>query len=204
MIDLASSLRLYLVADPDGTRGEFSSSVEAALRGGVTIVQLRGKSLTDEVLIQQAHVLRELCTQSGAAFIVNDRVDIALASGADGVHLGVDDMPIESARSLGGSSFIIGYSPETDDQIRSAADRGADYLGIGPVFGTASKPDAGDELGLAEFARRIALTRLPTVGIGGVSASNARSVIDAGASGVAVISAILGSDEAELAARQFS
>lgn len=201
---LSSNLRLYLVADPGLSTGDFTPSVEGALRGGVTMVQLRGKSLADRVLLDHAQTLRSLTAQYRSTFIVNDRMDIALASGADGVHLGVDDMPIESARSLGGSSFIIGYSPETDDQIRSAADRGADYLGIGPVFGTASKHDAGDELGLAEFARRIALTRLPTVGIGGISASNARSVIDAGASGVAVISAILGSDDTELVARQFS
>lgn len=204
MIDLAAALRLYLVADPHGSRGDFLTAVEAALRGGVTMVQLRAKSLSDRDLLQQAIELRALCATHNAVFIVNDRVDIALASGADGIHLGVDDLPLDAARELGGPDFIIGYSPETDEQIRSAASRGASYLGIGPVFGTTSKHDAGDALGTDEFRRRIQLSNLPSVGIGGITAENAGAVINTGAVGVAVISAILASHDPEEAALQLS
>lgn len=204
MRNLERSLRLYLVADPQHSRHDFHTNVQAALCGGVTAVQLRAKSITDREILLHASALRELCSQFGATFIVNDRVDIALASRADGVHLGVDDMPIESARAMGGPDFIIGYSPETDEQIRTASARGADYLGIGPVFGTASKLDAGAALGIGEFVRRSQLTGLPSVGIGGVTPGNAKSVIEGGGAGVAVISAILGASDPEAAARQLS
>lgn len=204
MIDLQKSLRLYLVADPDHASGDFFSAVEAALSGGVTMVQLRAKRLSDRKLFEHALGLRQLCRQHEATFVVNDRVDIALASEADGVHLGVDDLPTERARELGGSDFIIGYSPETDEQIRSAKSRGIDYLGIGPVFGTSTKSDAGEALGPLEFRRRTGLGGLPTVGIGGVTIDNAHEALKAGADGVAVISAILRADDPEVAARQLS
>lgn len=204
MIDVAKSLKLYLVADPEHARGDFFGSVEAALQGGVTLVQLRAKKLTDRELLEHASLLRDMCSRHGAVFVVNDRVDIALATGADGVHLGVDDMPLEAARRLGSPGFLIGYSPETDQQIRSAGGRGADYLGIGPVFGTSSKSDAGEALGLTEFARRLELGELPAVGIGGITSANARSVLEAGASGIAVISALLGAINPAEAARQLS
>lgn len=204
MIDLRPRLRLYLVADPDHCRGDLFETVETALRGGVTIVQLRAKQLSDKELLAQSRSLRDVCHRFNAAFIVNDRVDIALASHADGVHLGVDDLPVAEARKLGGSGFIIGYSPETDEQIRSAADRGVDYLGIGPVFGTHTKSDAGEAFGLAELRRRIKLGGLPAVGIGGINNENAGSVLDIGADGIAVVSAILGAPDPEAATRQLS
>lgn len=204
MIDLAASLRTYLVADPAHTAGEFLPAVEAALRGGVSMVQLRAKGLTDRELLAYANALRDLCTRFDALFVMNDRVDIAVSSKADGVHLGVDDLPLQAARELGGPEMVIGFSPETDDQLRSAKDLGANYLGIGPVFGTLTKADAGEALGLDEFRRRMLLGGLPTVGIGGVSINNAPSVIQAGAAGVAVISAVLGVNDPEHAARQLS
>ena len=203
-MDFTKSLPLYLVADPQQVEGDFVSVIEATLRGGVTMVQLRAKSLTDRELFEVATSLREVSSLANVPFIVNDRVDIALACGADGVHLGVDDLPIEAARALGGPSFIIGYSPETDEQIRTAGSRGADYLGLGPVYGTRSKLDAGAALGIPEFQRRMQLGGLPAVGIGGISHENAESIINAGAAGVAVISAILGSENPESAAHQLS
>lgn len=203
-MDLRKALRLYLVADPEHSQGDFLTTIASALRGGVTMVQLRAKNLTDRKLYQYAVMLQELCSQHGAGFLVNDRLDIALAVQADGVHLGVDDLPIAQARELGGTEFIIGYSPEADSHITSARSQGADYLGIGPVFGTGTKADAGVALGLDEFQRRLTLGGLPAVGIGGITTENATSVLKAGADGVAVVSAILGAEDPESAAGQLS
>jgi thiamine-phosphate diphosphorylase len=199
---LVDGLRLYLVADPNQSSGNLRDQVEAALRGGVTAVQLRWKSATDRELLEEAMTLAAMCKVHGALFFVNDRVDIALASGADGVHLGVDDLPIEDARRLGESSLTIGFSPETDEQANRANLRGADYLGVGPVFGTASKSDAGPAIGLEILSRRVATAGIPVIGIGGITAENAGQVISAGAVGVAVVSAILRAADPEPAARR--
>jgi thiamine-phosphate diphosphorylase len=112
----------------------------------------------------------------------------------------VDDLPVSTARALSPPGYIIGFSPDCDDQILESGQTGADYLGIGPVFGTLTKSDAGQALGIEEFARRCALSPLPVVGIGGITADNAGSVFEAGASGVAVVSAILASDDPAAAA----
>lgn len=204
MIDLRSALRLYLVADPEHCQGDLVEVVESAITGGVTMVQLRAKRLSDLDHLRLAKRLAAACGATGVPFIINDRIDIALAASADGVHLGIDDLPLESARSIGGPGFLVGYSPDTDDQLVTAVARGADYLGIGPVFGTATKPDAGSALGLEEFKRRVRFAELPVVGIGGIHAGNARPVLTAGASGVAVVSAILGAEDPGEAARQLS
>ena len=201
---LSDRLRLYLVADPVQTDGDFETAVAGALRGGVTAVQLRWKSATDRALLARAIALTALCREHGALFFVNDRVDIALAAGADGVHLGVDDLPLEAARKLGGPGFLIGYSPETDDQAAIARVRGACYLGVGPIYETASKSDAGPAIGLRTIQRRAKIASLPTIGIGGVTAANALLVIEAGAVGVAVVRAILGAASPEQAARDLS
>lgn len=195
-------LSLYLVADPEHYPGDLVSAVAAAIRGGVTCVQLRAKSLTDREQLVLAIALKQVCNDGGIPLIVNDRLDIALAAGTNGVHLGVDDLPTSSARALAPEGFLIGYSPETDDQIRACAGQGVDYLGVGPVYGTRTKDDAGAALGLAEFRRRRVLSPVPVVGIGGISASNAADVISAGAAGVAVVSAILGAPDPESAARE--
>jgi thiamine-phosphate diphosphorylase len=196
-----SIFRLYLVADPDHAVGDFLSTVDQALTGGVTMVQLRAKSLTDRELLALAIRLRQSCSRHGVPFIVNDRLDIALASGADGIHLGVHDFPIDVVRGLARRGFIIGYSPETDEHILTSGNHGADYLGVGPVFDTSTKIDAGSALGLGEFARRCSISPVPVVGIGGVDSGNAASVITAGASGVALVSAILRSPDPRAAAR---
>lgn len=198
--DLGARLALYLVADPDQTSRPLEDVVEDALAGGVTAVQLRAKSLPDRDVLWYARRLRDRCTAAGALFIINDRIDIALASGADGVHVGVGDLPVEDARALAGGKLIIGYSPETDEQGVSAADWGADYLGVGPVYGTATKTDAGDAIGLVTLGRRAHRAGIPVVGIGGITAANAAAVIEAGAEGVAVVSAILRADDARRAA----
>jgi len=199
MID-PGALRLYLVADPEHARGDLVEIVASALAGGVTMVQLRAKALTDREHLALATHLSALCARSDVPFIVNDRIDLALAAKASGVHLGVDDLPLAAARGLSGPDFIIGYSPETDQQIDSAVTEGADYLGVGPVFGTRTKSDAGAALGIAEFGRRCALSAIPVVGIGGIDTEGAPEVMRAGAAGVAVISAVLGSPDPESAA----
>ena len=198
---LADRLRLYLVADPDASTGPIEDVVEAALRGGVTAVQLRAKRLTDRQATELAKRLAVRCRAHGALFIVNDRLDITSASGADGVHLGVDDLPLEDARRIAGPDMVIGFSPETDAQAASAKVFGASYLGVGPVFGTASKSDAGEAIGISVVRRRVELAGIPVVGIGGITAANAPQVMGAGAAGVAVVSAILGAADPELAAR---
>jgi thiamine-phosphate pyrophosphorylase len=197
-------LAVYLVADPGQTTRDLVADVEAALAGGVTCVQLRAKRVTDRESLDLARAVADCCREAGALFIVNDRLDIALAAGAGGVHLGVDDLPVRDARRLAGSAFIIGYSPETDQQTTAARAEGADYLGVGPVFSTRSKNDAGDAIGLETIRRRAALAGIPIVGIGGVTVATAAAVIEAGAIGVAVVGAILRSDDPHLAAQALS
>jgi thiamine-phosphate diphosphorylase len=198
--NLSDHLRLYLVVGSQDAPDGLLETVEAALLGGVTAIQLREKSGTDLENLRSAERLRELCTDHGAAFFMNDRIDLALAAGADGVHLGVDDLPIPAARRMAGPDFWIGFSPDTDTGARSARLEGASYLGVGPVFGTASKVDAGPAIGLPLLNRGVVVADLPVIGIGGIDVSNAASVIRAGASGVAVMSAILRSADPRAAA----
>ena len=200
--ELAEKLAVYLVADPEQTERDLVEDVVAALEGGVTSVQLRAKRATDREALAVAVRLREACRERDALFVVNDRVDLALAAGADGVHLGVHDLPLAAAREIAGSRLVLGYSPLTLDQVDAAAGAGADYVGLGPVFATASKEDATPPIGLPGLAAQVAATPLPAVGIGGITAENAGDVIRAGAVGVSVISAILRApDPREAAAR---
>jgi thiamine-phosphate diphosphorylase len=188
---LTKRLAVYLVAAPDQTPRDLIEIVEAALNAGATAVQLRSKRLTDRESLELGLAIGERCRETDALFIVNDRLDLALASGADGVHLGVDDLPLHHACRLAPPGFVIGYSPETDAQTGTAKVEGADYLGVGPVFGTVSKTDAGAAIGVDTIERRAGLAGIPIIGIGGITPDNASIVIDAGAVGVAVVSAIL-------------
>jgi thiamine-phosphate diphosphorylase len=193
-----ADFRVYIVA---GFRDDLARAIHSAIRGGVTMVQLRLKDLSDREALTTARPVMGICRETGVPLIVNDRIDLALILGANGVHLGVDDLPLEDARRLAPPGFMIGYSPETDAQIVTASDRGATYLGIGPVYATSTKLDAGEPLGPTEFHRRRSLTNLPVVGIGGITATTARDVIEHGADGVALSSAILGAAHVESAAR---
>lgn len=201
---LRTALRTYLVVDPDHVSGDVITTVRAAISGGVTMVQLRVKNRTDRETLELGQPLRSVCSQSGVPFIVNDRLDLAMALLADGIHLGVDDLPLELARQLTTPDFTIGYSPESDNQVQAAHERGADYLGIGPLFGTSTKMDAGTALGIDEFARRRAMTPLPVVAIGGINARNAPSAMASGADGVAVVSAILRAPDPRAAAQELA
>ncbi|MBX3069646.1 MAG: thiamine phosphate synthase [Thermomicrobiales bacterium] len=202
--DLCRRLRLYLVLDPSMCELDPLAVAEAAVRNGVTALQLRAKTTTDRETLDLAIRLAEISADAGVLFLVNDRLDIAMASGAGGVHLGVDDLPLAKARALAGPDFVIGYSPETDEQALSAGESGASYLGVGPIYGTTSKPDAGPAIGLQRLSSRQRLSGLPTIGIGGITAGNAAAVVRVGACGVAVMSAITRSADPGAATRELA
>ncbi len=202
--ELAARLALYLVADPEATRRDLVADTIAALEGGVTAVQLRAKQGSDRELWELATRLRQVCQARSVLFIVNDRLDLALAVGADGVHLGLHDLPLAAARRIAGPRVLIGASPQTIADAVEAREQGADYVGAGPVFVTGSKADAGEPIGLDGLHDRALAAALPTVGIGGITIENAAAVIAAGAVGVSVISAILGAADPAAAARQLA
>jgi thiamine-phosphate pyrophosphorylase len=183
--------RLCFVADSEGAAvTDILTLIGRAVRGGATLVQLRGKAWTDRQFLDLATQARELLMPAGVPLIINDRADIARAAGADGVHLGQTDLPVAAAREILGRRSIIGLSAATPGDAREGEVAGADYLGVGPVFVTRSKEDAGAPLGLVAIRKIRSVTNLPILAIGGISAENAPAVISAGADGVAVISAI--------------
>lgn len=175
---------------------------EAAIRGGADAIQLRDKTASSRRLYDIALPLRRLTREAGVPFIVNDRLDIALAADADGVHVGREDLPASVARRIMGPGKILGVSAETVEEAVAAEREGADYLGVGPVFeARGTKPDAGEPMGLDLIARIRRGCRLPIVAIGGIHAENARSVRDAGANAAAVISAVASAEDVAQAAR---
>jgi thiamine-phosphate pyrophosphorylase len=194
---------LYLVTDARLSGGRSNRQViAAAIRGGATLVQYREKNASTRSMIDEALQLRELCRAEGVAFIVNDRVDLALAVDADGVHVGQDDLPASLARKLIGPGKILGVSAENVEQARAAIASGADYLGVGALFATATKPDAGNPIGIRGLESIVRASTVPIVGIAGINASNAAGVIRAGAAGVAVVSAVVSAPDVERAARE--
>ena len=193
---------LYLVTDAGLSRGRrHVEIVEAAIRGGVTIVQYREKDAPTRRLVEEAAELLALCRAAGIPFIVNDRVDVALAVDADGVHVGQDDMPASRARRLIGRGKILGVSAGTVAEARKAVDDGADYIGASPVFSTPTKPDAPPPLGIEGLRAMSAAAGVPVVAIGGINRGNAESMIRSGAAGIAVVSAIVGAEDVAAAAR---
>lgn len=193
---------LYLVTDRELSLGRSHEEiVAAALKGGVGCVQLREKKLGTRKFIDQARILKKVANHAGVPFIINDRVDVALAVDADGVHLGQGDMALEDARRLLGADKIIGISVENLGDAITAEQGGADYLGISPVYATATKPDTATPLGLEGIGVIRGSVNLPLVGIGGINSENAGDVIRAGADGIAVVSAIVSSPSPEQAAR---
>jgi thiamine-phosphate diphosphorylase len=190
-------LRLIAITDDlrDGQSGLIARA-SYAVQGGATCIQLRLKEISARDIVGLA---RELVQSVSVPVIVNDRADIAIAAGAAGVHLGADDVPVSAVRVFAPEGFIIGASVGEDSEIGNS--EGADYVGIGPVFGTASKRDAGDAIGVEGFARLAMATGLPAVAIGGITAANAASAIAAGAAGVAAIAAIFGATDPASAAK---
>jgi thiamine-phosphate pyrophosphorylase len=201
-------IRLYGIIGPENTGGRYLvACVEQAVAGGATIIQLRDKSSDARMLIETARALMRALKGSGVPLLINDRVDIALASGADGVHLGQSDMNVEDARRLLGGEKIIGITLKTDEHARALGNQDVDYACIGGVFATMSKDNPDPPVGLAGLSRIAALARkakpgLPVGAIAGIDCSNLRSVVDAGADGIAVISALFAASDIPAAARE--
>ena len=200
--ELASRLTLHVLTDREWSRGRDMLSVAAAaLDGGATVIQLRDKSASTRLLIEEGLALRALTRERGALLIVNDRVDVALAVEADGAHVGQDDMPAGLARRLLGPKHILGVSAANIEEADEAVAGGADYLGVGPIFPSPGKADAGPATGvhlLTELAERYTI---PLIAIGGITAENASEVIRAGACGVAVITAVVYAEDITAASR---
>lgn len=196
----------YLVTQAS-LSGEHSTPevVAAAIEGGVDVVQVREKDATARDRLQVARTVREQTRAAGVPMVVNDRVDIAAAADADGVHLGDDDLPVAAAREQLGTDAVIGRSVSTPEAAREAEAAGADYLGVGAVYATGSKADIDDEeyeVGLAPVRDIDEAVDIPFVGIGGVTAENAAEVVAAGADGVAVITAVTAAADPTRATRK--
>jgi thiamine-phosphate pyrophosphorylase len=196
-------LTTYLITDRTlcGARG-VSAVVQAAISGGVSIVQLRDPDAKTGSLVEQARALVRLLRPAGIPLIVNDRVDVALAADADGVHIGQLDMPVADARALLGRDKILGLSISSLAELERARLDGVDYLGVGPIFATRTKPDAAAPMGLPKLTAIAARTRLPIAAIGGIHQANAAQTVEAGAAGVAVVSAICAADDPAAATRE--
>lgn len=195
------SLRLYAVTDRAWVgRQTLCQQVEAALQGGVTCVQLREKHLDRDAFLAEARQICALCRRYGVPFIVNDDLDVALACGADGIHVGQDDMPAAEVRRRAGRRLIVGVSAHTPEEARLAEAAGADYLGAGAVFGSATKTDAS-LLTPAGLQAVCAAVHIPVVAIGGVNARNILQLQGSGAAGAAVVSGIFGAPDITAACR---
>ena len=185
-----------------------SDVVREALAAGAPTVQLRLKSASARELLEAAQTLMPIVRSAGALFIVNDRLDVALAAGADGVHLGPDDPPVKDvrrvadARSGVADTFIVGYSTDTTDEAARAEAEGADYLGVGAVYATANKSDAGDVIGLKGLRRVVKAVSIPVVAIGGITPERAPAVAKTGACGSATIGAVMSAAEPAEAVRE--
>lgn len=199
-----NSFRLYAVTDIRSEGPEVLRSIEAAYRGGTDIIQLRSKVLPDSSLIRLGLEIRGLAQRYRKLFFMNDRVDLALVAGADGVHLGQEDMSLVMARGLiqkSGHNLWIGKSTHSMQQATAAIREGADYIGVGPVFETPTKPNA-KSVGLGFVRQAAAKVRIPWVAIGGIDHSNIDEVMKAGATRVAVVRAVFAARKPELSAKK--
>ena len=195
--------RLHVLTDTE-LQSRFSH-VELAnlvIKGGADTIQFRQKIGSTREMIETAQELKRICEEAGGTFIVNDRVDVAIASEADGVHLGQDDFPIPLARKLLGESRIIGGSAATLEEAQKCLAEGVDYIGFGPVYPTTSKDDAGPVTGITLLEEVMNTISIPIIAIGGVTVENTPEVIQAGAQGIAVISAVCCQENPEQATRE--
>ncbi|SMP61762.1 thiamine phosphate synthase [Anoxynatronum buryatiense] len=197
--------RLYLVTDRTLT-GEthFYEKVQQALKGGVTLLQVREKEVGSREFYDITCTLKKIAAPFGVPVIVNDRLDIALAADADGLHIGEGDLPVEVARKWLGNRKLLGYSAGSPSSAAYGERMGADYIGAGAVFPTDSKKDAGTAIGLKTLEEVVKSVGIPVVGIGGISAANLSQVKATGVAGVSLISAVLGHAEPEKAAKELT
>ncbi len=194
---------LYLVTDRGLSRGRTTLEIlQSSVRGGVTCVQLREKNCPIREFIEQANSIKAHLNVHDIPLIINDRVDVAQAVGADGVHLGQSDMPLHVARKILKDSMVIGVSAESLQDAIEAEKGGADYIGVSPIYATPTKTDTAPALGLEGLREIRNAVRIPLVGIGGLTKDNAADVIKHGADGVAVVSAIVSADNPELATQE--
>ena len=194
---------IYVVTDESLSRGLSHTQIaERAVTGGADVIQLRDKKMEGRKLLEHARAIRKITRRAGKLFIVNDRLDIAFASGADGVHLGQEDMPLPDARALCPKGFLIGVTVHDVEEAVEAEKGGADYLGLSPIFATGSKSDAGSACGLEMLKAVKKAVSVPVVAIGGIGPGNARDVLEAGADGLAVISAVVSQSDVKAAARK--
>ena len=196
-------LRLYLVTDSGLSLGRpLEEIVREAVAGGVTMVQLREKEASTREFVELALCLKPVCEAAGVPLIINDRIDVALAVGADGVHIGQSDMPYEVARKLLGPDKIIGLSVENFEDLEVANGLKVDYVGISPVYGTPTKTDTAEPFGLEGLRKAVELSAHPTVAIGGMNASTIGAVMGVGTDGVAVVSAICSAPSPRVASQE--
>ncbi len=209
MTDLPDRLRLTVITDQALARPrQVVEVVREALAAGAPAIQLRLKDATSRELLEAAQELLPIVRTAGGLFIVNDRVDVALAAGADGAHLGPDDPPIKDARTavrevLGaeGTAFVLGFSVDTPDGAARAEAEGADYLGVGAVYATANKEDAGEVIGLEGLRLMVETVSIPIIAIGGITPERAIAVAQTGACGIATIGAVMASPDPATAVR---
>ncbi len=190
-------LQLYAITNrKDESREQFSESIEKALQGGVTVLQLREKNISADELIEETAALKKICDTYNVPLIINDNVEIAIKCNADGVHVGADDMPVSEIRKRAGRDFIIGATAKTVEQAQKAEREGADYLGVGAVFSSPTKTEAKriTKEQLSEITKAV---NIPVVAIGGIDADNITELHNTGISGVAVISALFSAEDVE-------
>lgn len=195
--------RLHVITDTTiQTRFDHAELARLAIEGGADLIQFRMKEGSAREMIREARRVKEICRRARVPMIVNDRIDVAIAADADGVHLGRDDFPIRLARTLLGPHRIIGGSAGSMEEAMAGVEEGADYLGCGPAFATATKSDAGPAVGPGRIGEIAGRVQIPVVGIGSIHAGNALEVLRAGAHGIAVISAVGAAEDPAAAARE--
>lgn len=197
------NIGLYFITDRNLTKKTILQDVDSAIKAGVKIIQYREKELSTKQMYQEALQIKELTKKSDVLFIINDRIDIALAVDADGVHIGQDDMPFEKTRELLGAEKIIGLTVHNVEEAILGENIGADYLGVSPIFATTTKSDAGKPAGLEFIRKTKEKIKIPLVAIGGINYENLGLVLEAGTSNIAVISAIITRDDVEKECRRY-
>lgn len=194
---------LYVVTDAGLSKGRSDAEVaRLAYEGGADAVQLRMKNVGKKEMLEQANLIRKTADDLCRFFFVNDNVEVALESGADGVHIGQDDMPLEKARDILGEAAIIGVSVDNVEQAIAAQEGGADYVGVGSIFRTSTKPDAKQSVGLGAIYEVRQAVDIPIVAIGGINRGNIQDVIRAGADSAAVVSAVVAQDDVKAVAHE--